>query len=69
MKVFQLLNKFWHGASSIHHVYLRSAAGHQIELTAQDLSHPGGKEVPHYEEMRGNVNSFRVEGDSFIIYC
>mgnify|MGYP006878434523 CR=1 FL=1 len=69
MKVYQLLNKFWNGASTIRHVRLRSQAGHEIELTKEDLAHPGGKEVPHYEEMRSTVNSFLIQGDSFTIYC
>lgn len=69
MKVYQLLNKFLHGASTIKRVRLRSQGGHEIELTREDLVYPSGKKAPHYEEMKSTVNSFLIQGDSFTIYC
>lgn len=70
MKVYQLIRKFWYGASTIEHIYLcfgSSEIGE--ELSNQDILFPWRKDSPHYEAMQRRVNSFRINGSAITIYC
>lgn len=70
MKVYQLIRKFWYGASTIEHIYLcfgSSEIGE--ELSKQDILFPWRKDSPHYEAMQRRVNSFRINGSAITIYC